>query len=523
MPSIYKRGNVWGYQRGVPKDLRAIVGKTKIQHSLKTDSQRQATVAGQKLDTFYDEEFRRLRSLDAQAIKTAQIRLADLGVVLEEPVYTASGSQEAIIALAKLASKLIDTHEDRVIDGRASFKAIGDQGLREIFPDPEERRAKVRALQKHLDKMGEHQLEAELKPVEQAQAAVGMIAPKEYENAAEQAPRASSAGDIDLIDTWVAAKSPTKQTEGDTRAIIKGLMEYAGVSDLLFIEKSHVAGWLAALRKFPARRKPAELELTFNEVLNLYKDCDYPALSSKSVQKRFNLAQAVFTNALKSGLIEETPFNGITSPTVKRAVDRKPFTPEIVRKIFTTEPLDSGPVDGFYWTAALALASGMRLGEICLLTREDLFKSEGGVWYFDLTTKKLKTESSRRRVPIHKDLVAANFTTWSLAQASETIMGFKPDVKGSPSGLASKKFNRWFKRDVKLTDDGLVFHSFRHTFKDLCREAGIPSDVHSRLTGHAPGSVGDSYGDFPLAVLSDAVNKIKLPVPIRDPFGRVED
>ncbi|WP_434056155.1 hypothetical protein [Roseibium sp.] len=123
----------------------------------------------------------------------------------------------------------------------------------------------------------------------------------------------------------------------------------------------------------------------------------------------------------------------------------------------------------------------MRLGEICLLTRDDLFKSEGGVWYFDLTTKKLKTESSRRRVPVHKDLVASNFTTWALAQASETIMGFKPDVKGSPSGLASKKFNRWFKRDVKLTDDGLVFHSFRHTFKDLCREAGIPSDVHSRL------------------------------------------
>nr|WP_319383300.1 DUF6538 domain-containing protein [uncultured Roseibium sp.] len=299
MAKVYKRGSYYGFQEAVPKDLRAIVGKTKIQHSLKTDSQRQATVAGQKLDIFYDDEFRRLRSLDAQAIKSAQIRLADLGVVLDEPVYTDSGSQEAITALAKLASKLIDRHEDRVIDGRASFKAIGDQGLREKFPDPEERRAKVRVLQKYLDKMGEHQVEAELKPIEQAQAAVGMTAPKEYENAEEQARNSPDELSNDLFKNWIEAKSPTTKAQLAAEIALKGLREFAGKTSLLEISKKDVSGWLAALRSFPARRKPAESELTFNEVMSRYEGRDYAPLAGKTVQKRFTLAQAVFTNALK--------------------------------------------------------------------------------------------------------------------------------------------------------------------------------------------------------------------------------
>ena len=60
-----------------------------------------------------------------------------------------------------------------------------------------------------------------------------------------------------------------------------------------------------------------------------------------------------------------------------------------------------------------------------------------------------------------------------------------------------------------------VFHSFRGTFKDNCRRAGIPPDVHHALTGHAPGNVGDkSYGmtlrKMP-EVTVDAINKLPYP------------
>lgn len=39
-----------------------------------------------------------------------------------------------------------------------------------------------------------------------------------------------------------------------------------------------------------------------------------------------------------------------------------------------------------------------------------------------------------------------------------------------------------------------TFHSFRHTFKRACREAGLSEEVHNALTGHAGGGVGRRYG-----------------------------
>lgn len=76
----------------------------------------------------------------------------------------------------------------------------------------------------------------------------------------------------------------------------------------------------------------------------------------------------------------------------------------------------------------------------------------------------------------------------------------------------SKRFGRLLLR-VGLDDPNLVFHSFRHTFKDACRAAGIAEEVHDRLTGHAgAGGIGRRYGEgVPLKVLAEAVQKISYP------------
>ncbi len=58
-----------------------------------------------------------------------------------------------------------------------------------------------------------------------------------------------------------------------------------------------------------------------------------------------------------------------------------------------------------------------------------------------------------------------------------------------------------------------MFHSFRHTFKRLGRNAGLTEEIHDALTGHVgSGSVGRDYGDgFGLPALGDAVTKIVAP------------
>ena len=35
-----------------------------------------------------------------------------------------------------------------------------------------------------------------------------------------------------------------------------------------------------------------------------------------------------------------------------------------------------------------------------------------------------------------------------------------------------------------MEDGGKVFHSFRHTFKRMARDAGLSEEMHDALTGH---------------------------------------
>jgi integrase len=56
----------------------------------------------------------------------------------------------------------------------------------------------------------------------------------------------------------------------------------------------------------------------------------------------------------------------------------------------------------------------------------------------------------------------------------------------------------WFGRYMRqlgITNKALLFHSFRHGFKDALRAAGVSEDVNDALTGHAGGgTVGRTYG-----------------------------
>ena len=67
-----------------------------------------------------------------------------------------------------------------------------------------------------------------------------------------------------------------------------------------------------------------------------------------------------------------------------------------------------------------------------------------------------------------------------------------------------------------ITDTRKTFHSLRHTFKDLCRDAGIPKEIHDRLTGHVSSDVGDGYGHgsgtYPIRPLAAAISQIHLPI-----------
>jgi integrase len=169
-----------------------------------------------------------------------------------------------------------------------------------------------------------------------------------------------------------------------------------------------------------------------------------------------------------------------------------------------------------YWLTVLAMYTGARLEELGQSDIADI-KNQNGIIYLDIHNngedRSLKTHSSKRFVPLHADLLELGFMDYVKSlDGTKLFPNLKPNVNGSLTATFSKWYNKYARRTVGIEDSRKVFHSFRHAFKERCREAGIMTEVHDRLTGHTPANVGGSYGDYPLTVLSEAIGKLRFPI-----------
>jgi integrase len=127
----------------------------------------------------------------------------------------------------------------------------------------------------------------------------------------------------------------------------------------------------------------------------------------------------------------------------------------------------------------------------------------------------VKNATSIRRVPLHSELLARGFLGYVARQRGKCRVfdKLKPDSKGSESGNWSKWFSKQLRHVCKVENKKMVFHSFRHLFKDLCRNAHVHEDVSDALSGHSSGKVSRRYGglSYPLAPLVDAMARIRVP------------
>ncbi|NYZ15030.1 tyrosine-type recombinase/integrase [Azospirillum sp. RWY-5-1] len=144
----------------------------------------------------------------------------------------------------------------------------------------------------------------------------------------------------------------------------------------------------------------------------------------------------------------------------------------------------------------VALFSGMRLSEIAQLEFDDIVEHNGRP-HFSVNRKSLhghkkttKTESSIRFVPIHKELERCGFFDYIKRRESEPNVGrIFPDYR------YSNWWNQVFLVRRGLKEDALVFHSFRHTFRDALREATESDESVDRILGHHHDGTGPRYGD----------------------------
>lgn len=255
-----------------------------------------------------------------------------------------------------------------------------------------------------------------------------------------------------------------------------------------------------------------------------------------TVRKQLNLIGAVFSCAVKNRKAPANPSTGITVEIPKRAAKaRVPFAVEDLRAIFSTPVYAEGarPRGGAgqasFWLPLLALFSGARMEELAQLLVSDVGE-EDGVPFLHITdlpdddatpstTKRLKNEASRRKTPLHPELVRIGFLRYvlSMKEAGEVRLFPKVGTSSGESRQQSANYSKWFGRYLrevaKVADRRRTFHSFRHGFKDAARLAGIPKEHHHAMTGHSSSDEGDKYGDefFPLVPLKRSMDRLAYP------------
>lgn len=284
------------------------------------------------------------------------------------------------------------------------------------------------------------------------------------------------------------------------------------------------------LAYIPTDRTAAERAISLETIYPrwLASSRERPRLLPTSIRQKVSAIQALIGLAHAEGWT----VNDITRaiPGQRRAVrSYRPFSREELRTLFSlayfTDNKADRPRTGTVSPVTIRLAcfiglmTGARLEEIAQLHTIDILEKEG-VWFIRIseygpngeeTAKHIKTESSRRFVPIHPRLVDLGLLRYAERQRRADKLWLLSDVRPDAIGRRAPCLRHRIARLINRVspDPALVFHSFRHGFKDMCRQAGFADSINDQLTGHAPPTVGRAYGDgVDIATLARVVAKL---------------
>lgn len=280
-------------------------------------------------------------------------------------------------------------------------------------------------------------------------------------------------------------------------------------------------------RKFVRKTPPSALQRT--DIAAFRDDLIRKRLKRATISKKVGFISTLLQSAYDAGHLPQNVARGLKIPKAKVAdVGRRAFTEDELARIFRSpvyarrKRYAAGGGEAAAWVPVLALATGARLEELCQLRVDDVYRDEahGPLVRIcdDDEGQRVKTTGSRRVIPLHPDVVQAGFLVYRDDVADNADEWLFPRLEPDHDGRRGGTLGQWFARYLRssagcgIRDRQVVFHSFRHTFKSLCRGTGIPEEVHDALTGHVGDSVGRRYGEVPLAAKVEAIRKIQLPV-----------
>jgi integrase len=247
--------------------------------------------------------------------------------------------------------------------------------------------------------------------------------------------------------------------------------------------------------------------------------CTYKTITATTVNNRLRKLSAFLNWCKANGFIKDNPLSGLKVMTGSAKDARLSFEHTDLCKLLDLNSLrtEARKHPWRYWLPLLGRFTGARLEELCQLHVDDIAEVQGiPCIHIDDNRdgQNLKNSSSRRVIPIHPDLIALGLLdhvkTIKATGAARLFPELQP-TRGKLGHAPSKWFGR-YKTKLGITDTKKTFHSYRHTFIDELRDAGVQDSLIKRMVGHEDSSV--TFGIYgsrtPVKAMFEAVKKINI-------------
>lgn len=341
---------------------------------------------------------------------------------------------------------------------------------------------------------------------------------------------------------YIHAKGVKSKTRSQYEYAVRRFNEYHGNLALTALSRKHLADFSSDFLKLPVSSRKDIRPLGFHDAVAIADKEDLRRVSVRTRDQNLTLLKSLMAFAVREGDVSEDPW-ATYMPTMARSKHssesqkkKHVFSRDEVKRIaaHAMKTRDSNTVD--YWGPLFGAFHGLRLEEVAQLRVDDISTKEGFLC-LSVTDEgefqKVKNKNSFRTIPLHSGLLKLGFSDFvkrrqkaagdMLFMESKRWGGELHEIGRDGQGRYGTNYGSRFRLDLSnaLAIEGhkVGYHSFRHAWTDLARDAGIHPEQRRALAGRESNDDRDGfrtdrtenqYGHgFSIKVLAASLNKLR--------------